>query len=554
MFRATRFGPGCGLDYRGGLKVSAMRIFDYIIVGAGSSGCVLANRLSEDPDVSVCLLEAGARDRSPWIHIPAGYVKTMTMPSVNWLFDTEPDPHTADRPLPVPRGKVLGGSSSINGLVYVRGQSLDYDGWAQLGNRGWSYADVLPYFRKSEHREGGGDPLYRGTGGLLNVADVRETDPLLDTVIRAAEVLGYPHNPDYNGASQEGFGYFQTTMKGARRMSTAKAFLRPAMGRPNLTVETGAHATRVRFEHRRAVGVDYRQRGVDRQVCTAREVVLAAGTVQSAPLLELSGVGQADLLRAHGIAVVHELPGVGENLHDHYIARLTFRIRDARTLNERLRGLSFLGEAAKFALKGSGALTVPAGIVFGFVRTRAELASPDVQYHIAHVSFRDSKNRIVDRYPGLTIGPCQLRPQSRGSLHIRSADPFAPPRIAPNFLHAAQDRETLVAGMRVAREIAAATPLARYVVSEETPGPLMETDTDLLDYAARTGATVYHPVGTCKMGGDPMAVVDDSLRVHGLDGLRVIDASIMPRLTSGNTNAPTIMIAEKGAELIKGVA
>jgi choline dehydrogenase len=286
-------------------------------------------------------------------------------------------------------------------------------------------------------------------------------------------------------------------------------------------------------------------------VHASREVVLAAGTVQSPQLLELSGVGQPDLLRAHGIEVVHELPGVGENLHDHYIVRLTFRIRDARTLNERLRGLSLLAEVAKFALGGTGGLTSPAGIVFGFVSTRPELASPDVQYHIAHASFRDPKNRILDRFPGLTIGPCQLRPLSRGSLHIHSADPFAAPRIAPNFLHEAEDRETLIAGMRVARELAAAAPLAPYIVGEEVPGPQTNTDAELLDYATRTGATVYHPVGTCKMGGDPMAVVDEELHVHGLEGLRVIDASIMPRLTSGNTNAPAIMIAEKGADLIK---
>ncbi|MBT6272544.1 MAG: choline dehydrogenase [Chromatiales bacterium] len=525
--------------------------YDYVIVGAGSAGCVLASRLSEDPNVSVCLLEAGKEDRNVWIHIPAGYVKTMSMPGVNWLFDTEPDAQTGNRAIPVPRGRVLGGSSSINGLLYVRGQALDYDGWAQRGNRGWSYADVLPYFRKSEHREGTADTEYRGQNGPLNVADLRETDPVLDMVIQSAQTAGYPHNHDYNGAEQEGFGYYQTTMKEGRRVSTAKAFLHPVRDRPNLTVETNAHVVKVIIEGHRAVGVEFKQRGQERRMHAGREVILAAGTVQSPQLLELSGVGQPDRLRDQGIAVTHELPGVGENLHDHYIVRLSFELRGVRTLNERLRGLSFAGELLKFAIGRKGALTIPAGVAFGFVRTRPELASPDVQYHIAHASFRDPKTRKFDHFPGLTIGPCQLRPVSRGSVHIRSADPFAPPTIQPNFLHAQEDRQTLLRGMRIARDVAAAGPLGEHVVREVTPGPHLNSDKELLDYAAQTGATVYHPVGTCKMGSDPMAVVDHELKVHGLEGLRVIDASIMPQVTSGNTNAPAIMIAEKGADLIK---
>ena len=525
--------------------------FDYIIVGAGSAGCVLANRLSADPACRVCLLEAGGADRNPWIHIPAGYVKTMVKPGINWLFETEPDAKTGHRPLPVPRGRVLGGSSSINGMVYVRGQAMDYDVWAQMGNRGWSYEDVLPYFVKAEHREGGGDPRYRGTNGPLNVADVCETDPLLDDVIASAANCGYAINPDYNGASQEGFGYFQTTMKNGRRVSAARAYLHPVRKRPNLHLETDAHATRIVFEGTRAVGVTIRQRGNARTLAANQEVILCAGSVQSPQLLELSGIGQPELLRQHGIDVVQALPGVGENLQDHYIVRLTYRLRAVRTLNERARGLALLGEVAKFALSGTGALTMPAGIVYGFVRSRAELESPDVQYHIAHATFRDPKKRVLDRFPGLTIGPCQLRPQSRGASHIRSNDPMAPPRIAPNFLHAPEDCTTLVAGMRIAREVVATSPFNRHVVAEVTPGESLVSEQQLLEYATHTGATVYHPVGTCKMGHDPQCVVDDQLRVHGVAGLRVADASIMPRLTSGNTNAPTIMIAEKAADLIR---
>ena len=528
-----------------------MSKFDYVIVGAGSAGCVLAHRLSEDPDVSVCLLEAGGKDTNPWIHIPAGYVKTMVMPSVNWMFDTEPSEHTANRPLPVPRGRVLGGSSSINGMVYVRGQSMDYDVWGQLGNRGWSYEDVLPYFKKAEHRDGQGDPAYRGTGGPLNVSDVCETDPLLDKVIQAAETAGYPHNPDYNGASQEGFGYFQTTMRSGKRLSTARAYLEPARPRSNLTVITHAQATGVLLSGRKATGVKYKRKGSQEEVHAAREVLLCAGAIQSPQLLELSGIGSAQVLKSAGIDTVHELPGVGENLHDHYIVRLSFKLRNVRTLNERLSGLSLVGEVMKYAFGRTGGLTAPAGIVYGFVRTRKELETPDVQYHIANASFRDPKKRVLDKFPGLTIGPCQLRPLSRGHVHITSSDPLKAPVIQPNFLKEPEDRQILIAGMRVARDVAASEPLAQHVVEEITPGASVESDEALTDYAAKTGATVYHPVGTCKMGSDEMAVVDDQLRVHGIEGLRVIDASIMPRVCSGNTNAPTIMIAEKAADLIR---
>jgi choline dehydrogenase len=531
-----------------------MSTYDYVIVGAGSAGCVLANRLSENPRVSVCLIEAGNRDHNPWIHLPVGYVKTMTMASVNWLFDTEPDSKTGNRAIPVPRGRVLGGSSSINGLIYVRGQARDYDDWAQMGNRGWSYEDVLPYFRKAEHREGDGDPEFRGQGGPLNVADVRETDSLLDSLIDTADTLGFPRNPDYNGASQEGFGYFQTTMKNGQRLSTARAYLYPVEKRPNLTVKLAAHTTRVLFDGQRAIGITISQNGQTRDIKASREVILSAGAVQSPQILELSGVGQADRLAELGIDVVHNLPGIGENLHDHYMSRMSFKVRGKRTLNERIQGLNLAAEVWKYFYRRTGALSVPAGVAYGFVRTRPELETPDVQYHIAHASFRNPKERIPDDFPGLTIGPCQLRPESRGSIHIRSADPFAAPRIQPNFLHAEMDQRTLVAGMRVARELTRSQPLAEFIEEEVTPGADLNSDDELLHYAATTGATVYHPVSTCRMGQDANAVVDDQLRVHGLAGLRVVDASIMPRVISGNTNAPTIMIAEKAADMIKATA
>ena len=527
--------------------------YDYIVVGAGSAGCVLANRLSEDPKNKVLLLEAGGRDSNFWIHIPVGFSKTMAMPGLNWLFDTVPDDYTYNRPIPIPRGRVLGGSSAIKGMLYVRGHRLDYDGWAQLGNRGWSYDDVLPYFKKSENRENNTSEFH-GVGGPLNVADMRERNELLDAVIEAAEEAGYPRNEDYNGAEQDGFGYYQVTQKNGRRHSAATAYLHPVRSRPNLAVETDAHATRVILDGARAVGVAYEKGGAEREIRAGREVLLAAGAVQSPQLLELSGIGRPDVLKDHGIEVRRALPGVGENLQDHYVCRLVARIGKPITLNEQTRGLSLMREAMRYAFARRGVLTFSAGILFGFVRSRPELASPDVQFHIAHASFKDPKRRVLDREPGLTVGPCQLRPESRGSIHIRSADAMQPPEIRPNFLHEQTDRDTLVAGVRIGRKVLAAPPLAAYFEYEDVPGKDCRTDDEILDFARRTGATLYHPVGTCKMGSDPMAVVDDRLKVHGLEGLRVVDASIMPTLTSGNTNAPAIMIAEKASDMIRASA
>ena len=527
-----------------------MATYDYVIVGAGSAGCVMANRLSEDPNNSVLLLEAGGRDNNIWIHIPVGYIKTMYDPGVNWNFTTEPEDYTYNRQIPVPRGKVLGGSSSINGMLYVRGQGRDYDGWAQLGNRGWSFEDVLPYFKKSETNTSKGTEFH-GTGGPLHVDDMSETYPILDAFIEAAEEAGYPKNPDYNGASQEGFGYYQVTQKGGRRYSASRAFLDPIRGRDNLKIETDAFASKVMLEGKEAVGIHYTVHGFPREVRANKEVILCAGAIQSPQLLELSGIGQSNLLKEHGIDVVHELAGVGENHQDHYISRMAWKVKQPVTLNERVRGLPLLVEGLKLIFQGKGALTMPAGIAHGFIKTRPELETPDVQYHCAHASFADPHKRILHDFPGMSLGPCQLRPESRGTVHITSSDHRDHPSIKPNFLKEEADRDAHVAGLKIARTILESPALDPYRDVEIVPGPDCRTDDELLDHARRVGGTVFHPVGACKMGSDVMAVVDDRLRVHGIGGLRVVDASIMPRLVSGNTNAPVIMIAEKASDMIK---
>lgn len=521
---------------------------DYIVVGAGSAGCVLANRLSEDPAVRVLLLEAGGEDWNPWIHIPVGYFKTMHDPALDWCYKTEPDPGIANRQLQWPRGKVLGGSSSLNGLLYIRGQREDYDRWSELGNRGWSFRDVLPYFKKSEDQERGASE-YHGVGGPLKVSNLRLRRPIAEHFIKAAQDIGIPFNPDVNGAKQGGVGYFQQTAFNGLRWSTAKGFLKPARKRPNLIVKTRCQTSRVLFDGLRATGVEYIQHGQTLQALARKEVILSAGAIGSPQILQCSGVGHEALLQKVGVPVVMNLPGVGQNLQDHLQVRLVFKTRE-RTLNDEVNNpLQKMWIGLQYALSRTGPLTLAASQVAIFTRSSPEVTRPDIQFHMQPLS-ADRPGEGAHKFSAFTSSVCQLRPFSRGRIEIRSPNCLDYPTIHPNYLSDERDHPVIVGGIKVARRIAQAPSLAPHIVSEFVPGCQYQSDVELLQAARQFSQTIYHPVGTCKMGHDPMAVVDDRLRVRGVQSLRVVDASIMPEIVSGNTNAPVIMIAEKASDMI----
>jgi choline dehydrogenase len=525
--------------------------FDYIIVGGGTAGCILANRLTESRQSSVLLIEAGPSDKNLWIHVPLGIGKTIANPGISYSFKSEPETGARGRRLAIPRGRVLGGSSSINGCVYVRGNPRDYDHWAESGATGWSYDEVLPFYRKAENFEGGGD-AFRGSGGPQDISIVRTGDALLDDLLRAAEEAGYPRNPDFNGRSQEGFGFAQAIIRNGVRRSTARSYLEPARSRGNLEIAIDSQVVRVLFEGKRAVGVVCRTAGRDRVLKCRREIILAAGSVASPMLLEGSGIGDGDRLRELGIDVVHHLPGVGENLQEHFAAFLKWKITGHATVNQRVRGLRAVGEGLKYILSRKGALALSAGPVMGFVKTDPSLVDCDVQYHATPMSFESPETRRLDRYPAFTISSIALRPKSRGSIHIASKDPMRPPTIVFNAFSNEYDLKTIANGMRIARKIVGSPALRRYQPMEQGPAQHLDDDAALFDYIRTFGNAAMHPVGTCRMGSDPGAVVDPSLRVIGVEGLRVADASIMPAITSGNTMAPSIMIGEKAAALIEG--
>ena len=523
--------------------------FDYVIVGAGSAGCVLANRLSADGRHSVLLLEAGPRDSNLWIHVPLGYGKLFKEKTVNWMYQTEPEPGLNGRQVFQPRGKVLGGSSSINGLLYVRGQHEDYDRWRQHGNTGWGFDDVLPYFKKAEDQQRGADD-YHGAGGPLPVSDMLHADPLSGAFITAAVEAGIPDNPDFNGATQEGAGWFQTTTRNGRRASTARSYLRPAKGRRNLHIETSALAQRILFEGRRAAGIEYRQNGALRTARARKEILISSGAYNSPQLLQLSGVGPAELLKSHGINVVLDAPGVGNDLQDHMQVRIVMRCALPITLNDILNhpGRRIMA-GARYAAFRKGPLTIAAGTSGAFFKTDPRLASPDVQIHFLPFS-TDKMGEKLHPYSAFSASVCQVRPESRGSLRIKSTDPTAAPEIRINYLATETDRTVNVEGLKILRRILAAPALKPYVVEESEPGAKVVSDEDLLAFCRQRGSTVYHPTSTCRMGNDPLAVVDQRLRLRGIEGLRVVDASVMPDLVSGNTNAPVIMIAEKASDMI----
>ena len=531
--------------------------FDYVVVGAGSAGCILASRLTESGKNTVCLLEAGPPDWNPFIHIPAGFIKTLYNPKINWMYEAEPTYWTADRIIDVPRGKTLGGSSSINGHIYNRGQRLDYDTWSQRGNRGWGYADILPYFKRCEQRIGVGDDTFRGRDGNLQVTDLNYKHPLCEAFMEGAGELGIPRNLDYNGSFQEGISYVQRTTYRRRRVSTARAFLNPAKKRSNLKVVTNAFVTRILLDNKTAHGVEFSKGGRGgglSKVSAKKEVILSGGTINSPQLLQLSGIGEGALLRSLGIKIVHELAGVGENLRDHYAPRFCARVKGIETINEQSKGVKLLGEIAKYFVGGRSILNLSPSMVYGFWHSDPVAKNNDIQFVFAPASYKLGKHGLLADHPGFTVAAWQHRPDSKGWVRLRSADPFEKPIIQPNYLSEESDRAVTIKAMKLARSLMHTKSMSPYFDGEEYPGSEIESDDELLDAARHWGSTTYHVMGTCRMGpdSDPMAVVDDNLRVKGIANLRVIDASIMPTMLSANLNAGAMMIGEKGADLVLG--
>lgn len=528
---------------------------DFLIVGAGSAGCVLANRLSANPANSVILLEAGGKDTNPWIHVPVGYFKTLHNPNTDWCYKTEPDPGLNNRSLDWPRGKTLGGSSSINGLLYVRGQKEDYDLWAQHGNRGWTYEDVLPLFKRSEAHEGGASEIHGADGGL-SVSLIRAKSEIAEAFIDAAVEMGVPRSDDYNGADQEGAGYFHQTARGGFRCSSARAFLNPVKNRPNLEIITHAHTQELIFDPddpKRVIGVRYAHKGTgapqEVRLNPGGEVILSAGAIGSPQILELSGIGRGDVLTNAGVAVRHELPGVGECLQDHLQIRLVYEV-NVKTLNDAINGLlPRMGIGLNYLMFRKGPMSLGASQVCVFAKSMEGLDTPDIQFHFQPLS-ADKPGIQMHPFSGITSSVCQLRPESRGHIHISSPNPADYPKIVPNYLSAQADQLCAIRAVKFARAMAKTKAFGPYVLREHVPDTNPQTDEDLLECARDISQTIYHPTSTCRMGHDALAVVDDRLRVHGISGLRIADASIMPSIVSGNTNAPTIMIGEKASDLI----